>query len=1092
MSGKEGIGGLFHEALFTTKIAEYIGDNAKGNLIIKGLYGSSKGFVLSSSILKSSKSKVSIVVEDSRESAEILCVDLYSLFGSEEDVFYFPTSDASASKIKTIRDSSNKVQRSLTISAINNFLESGDRSIIVVTYPEAVKEKILNSVSIKKSILKIKKGDTLSFDFIKELLMDSGFERVDYVAEPGQFAVRGSIVDIFSYSDNVPYRIDFFGNEVESLKRFDINTQRSVSEAEQLEVFPNIYEKGRILAEGGEEFFDFIKDDSCVVWNDTFENLSGLYKDKQVISLNGKSMFGKDERYSTINLNFSPQPSFNKNFTLLAEDIRKRNSEGYKVFLACSSPEQAQRLTAIFRESEEISSQSFPKFEVLDFALGTGFVSPDIKVCLYTDHQIFNRHRRVKVRKEVERSERLTIEELNSFHIGDYVVHIDHGVGVFGGLLKTNIDNKLQEAVKIMYKDGDVIFVSVHSLHKIAKYKSKDGIPPKIYKLGNGAWSKLKNQTKAKIKDIAKELIDLYAKRRQTDGYAFSPDNYMQNELEASFMYEDTPDQSAASKAVKADMEASHPMDRLVCGDVGFGKTEVAIRAAFKAVCDNKQVAVLVPTTILALQHFKTFSERLKDFPVNIDYISRLRTAKEIKDITDRLKNGKLDIVIGTHRILNKKVEFKDLGLLIIDEEQKFGVAAKERLRQLKVEVDTLTLTATPIPRTLQFSLLGARDLSIINTPPPNRLPVQTEIIDFNEDLVKEAIEYELNRGGQVFFVHDRVEDILSVEQMLNRICPEARTVVGHGQMEAKVLENKMLEFINGEYDILVATSIIENGIDIPNANTIIINSAQNFGLSDLHQLRGRVGRSNMQAFCYLIVPPLSSLTEDAKRRINAIEAFSELGSGFNIAMQDLDIRGAGNMLGGEQSGFIADMGFETYQRILNEAFVEINSEMGRNISAKETPQLPVTFLTDSTIDTDLQLFIPDEYVSQTAEKIRLYKELDNLKSEEEIKKFLAGLEDRFGPIPEQIIQLTYVVRLRRLAIKLGFEKVIVKNGLMLLYFISNKESAYYTTDTFSHILQFIADRPEWSLKDNGDKLWIVIRNVRSINDGYRILEKFQ
>ncbi len=1091
MSGKEGIEGLFDKALFTTKVAEYIEDSGKGNLIIKGLYGSSKGFVLSSSILKSSKPKVNVVVEDSRESAEVLCVDLYSLFSSEEDVFYFPTSDASASKIKTIRDSSNKVQRSLAISAISGFLENrGERSIIVVTYPDAVKERILNSRSIKKSILKIHKGESLSFDFIKDLLFDSGFERVDYVAEPGQFAVRGSIIDIFSYSDNVPYRIDFFGNEVESLKKFDINTQRSVSEAEYLEVFPNIYEKGKIMAEGGEDFFDFIADDCCTVWNDTFENFSELYNNKQVISLNGKSVSGKE--YSTINLSFSPQPSFNKNFILLAEDIRKRNSEGYKVYLACSSPEQSARLAAIFRESEEISSRAFPEFEVLDFSLGTGFVSPDLKICLYTDHQIFNRYRRVKVRKEVERSERLTIEELNSFHIGDYVVHIDHGVGVFGGLLKTNIDNKIQEAVKIVYKDGDVIFVSVHSLHKIAKYKSKDGIPPKIYKLGNGAWSKLKNQTKAKIKDIAKELIDLYSKRRQTEGFAFSPDNYMQNELEASFIYEDTPDQSAASKSVKADMEDSHPMDRLVCGDVGFGKTEVAIRAAFKAVCDNKQVAVLVPTTILALQHFKTFSERLKDFPVSIDYISRLRTAKEIKEITEKLKNGNLDIVIGTHRILNKKIEFKDLGLLVIDEEQKFGVAAKERLRQLKVEVDTLTLTATPIPRTLQFSLLGARDLSIINTPPPNRLPVQTEIIDFNEDLIREAVEYELNRGGQVFFVHNRVEDILSVEQMLNRICPEARTVVGHGQMEPKMLENKMLEFINGEYDILVSTSIIENGIDIPNANTIIINSAQNFGLSDLHQLRGRVGRSNIQSFCYLIVPPLSSLTEDAKRRINAIEAFSELGSGFNIAMQDLDIRGAGNMLGGEQSGFIADMGFETYQRILNEAFVEINSEMGKNVSKKENPQLPVTFLTDSTIDTDLELFIPDEYVSQTAEKIRLYKELDNLKSEDEIKKFLAGLEDRFGPVPEQIIQLTYVVRLRRLAIKLGFEKIIVKNGLMLLYFINDKNSAYYATDTFSHILQFIADRPEWSLRDNGEKLWIVVRNVRSINEGYRILEKFQ
>lgn len=1099
MNGKAGIDNIFRDALFTAKIAGYVEGTERNPLVIKGLYGSSKGYLLSSAVIKSNKPTINIVVEDSRESAEIMCADLYNLFTSADSVFYYPTSNASASKIRTIRDSSNKVQRSLALSAMNSFYEKGSDkagSIIIVTYPDAVREPILNRKSIKKSILRIDRGDSLSFDFIKELLADSGFERVDYVAEPGHFAVRGSIIDIFSYSDNIPYRVDFFGNEVESIKKFDINTQRSVEEVGTFEIFPNIYEKNQIIAEGGESFLDFAE--GCVIWNDTFENLSGMYKGKNIISLNGRYIPDAEtdpekQRVDSVTLNFSPQPSFNKNFLLLADDIRHRNKDGYKVFISCSTPEQSERLSAIFRESEDISKEGFPEFTAINYSLGTGFVFPGLKICLYTDHQIFERYRRVKVRREVERSERLTLEELNSFHIGDYVVHIDHGVGVFGGLLRTNINGKVQEAVKIMYRDGDTIFVSVHSLHKISKYKSKDALPPKIYKLGSGAWSKLKNQTKAKIKDIAKDLINLYSKRRNTEGFSFSPDNYMQKELEASFMYEDTPDQSSASKAVKEDMESPHPMDRLVCGDVGFGKTEIAVRAAFKAVCDNKQVAVLVPTTILALQHYKTFSERLGEFPVSIEYLSRLKTAKEIKEITGRLKEGKLDIVIGTHRLLNKNVEFKDLGLLIIDEEQKFGVAAKERLRQLKVEVDTLTLTATPIPRTLQFSLLGARDLSVINTPPPNRLPVRTEITDFNEDVIKEAVEYELNRGGQVFFVHNRVEDILSVEAMLNRICPGATTVVGHGKMDSKELENKVLDFINGEYDILVATSIVENGIDIPNANTIIINSAQNFGLSDLHQLRGRVGRSNTQAYCYLIVPPMTSLTEEAKRRLNAIEAFSDLGSGFNIAMQDLDIRGAGNMLGGEQSGFIADMGFETYQRILNEAFAEINSELGTAAAEKgASVHLPVNFITDSTIDTDLELFIPDEYISQTNEKIRLYKELDNLKGEDEIKRFTAELEDRFGPVPEQITQLIYVVRLRRLAVKLGFEKVIIKNGLMLPYFISDKGSAYYTTDIFFHILEFISDRPGWVLKDNGEKLWIKIPGVGSIAEGFRILEKFQ
>lgn len=1080
------------QADFIQSVAGFMEDSSSLKFTIKGAGESFIGYLLSSSIDTCAKKQIHILIEDTKEAAEYRCGDLYNIYKEPEKVYYFPTSTAGVSKIKTIKDASCKVQRSITLSAIGSF--SGDSPIIIVTYPDAVKEAILNKAAVKKSVLKIGRGDTLSFDFVKEVLAEAGFEREDYVTEPGQFAIRGSIIDVFSYSDNSPYRLDFFGDEVESIKKFDVNTQRSSADVPFFEIFPNIYENSQILAQGSSSFFDFLDKERCIIWHNTFENID--YQGFKSIVLNANTN-------ADLILHVQPQPSFNKNFALLADDIRQKSRNGYKVYISSSASEQIERLRKIFSESSEIAQASReepPYFEPVNYSVHSGFVMQDVKVCLYTDHQIFDRFHRVQLKHEVERSERLTLEELNAFHPGDYVVHIDHGVGVFGGLVKTNVNGKMQEAIKLVYRDGDVIFVSVHGLHKLAKYKSKDGEPPKIYKLGSGAWNKLKSQTKAKIKDIAKDLINLYAKRRQSDGFAFSGDTYLQNELEASFIYEDTPDQSAATKAVKADMEAPHPMDRLICGDVGFGKTEVAIRAAFKAVCDSKQVCVLVPTTILALQHYKTFTDRLAKFPCKIEYVSRLRTSQEIKQTSENLKSGVTDIVIGTHRLLNKQIEFKDLGLLIIDEEQKFGVAAKERLRELKVEVDTLTLTATPIPRTLQFSLLGARDLSIINTPPPNRLPIHTEIIDFNEELIREAITAELRKGGQIFFVHNKVEDILAVEQMIKRICPGIKSVVGHGQMPSKELEAKMLEFIRGDYDILIATTIIENGIDIPNANTIIINQAQNFGLSDLHQLRGRVGRSNTQAYCYLIVLPMTSITEDAKRRIKAIEAFSELGSGFNIAMQDLDIRGAGNMLGGEQSGFIADMGFETYQRILNEAFIEINSEMGNPVAQlhdtaqssdyKQLADLPVTYLTDSTIDTDLELFIPDEYVPGTTEKLKLYKELDSLNTEEDIKKFLSEMEDRFGPVPEQINQLTFVVRMRRLAIKLGFEKIVIKAGIMLLYFVFDKNSSYYSTALFNSILQYISARRSWVLKDNDSKLWVRIPDVRSIEKGYHILQE--
>jgi transcription-repair coupling factor (superfamily II helicase) len=682
---------------------------------------------------------------------------------------------------------------------------------------------------------------------------------------------------------------------------------------------------------------------------------------------------------------------------------------------------------------------------------------------------------------------------LQSFQIGDFIVHIDHGIGVFGGLVKTNINGKQQEAIKLIYKDNDVLFVSIHGIHRISRYKSKEASQPKVYKLGTGAWQKLKNQTKSKVKDIAKELIDLYSKRKNSDGFAFSPDTYLQHELEASFIYEDTPDQLKATIAIKEDMEKPYPMDRLICGDVGFGKTELAVRAAFKAVADSKQVAVLVPTTILALQHYKTFSSRLKNFPCRVEYISRLKTNKEIKEISSLLEQGKIDIIIGTHRLLNKEIKFKDLGILIIDEEQKFGVAAKERLRQLKLEIDTLTLSATPIPRTLQFSLLGARDLSIINTPPPNRQPVQTEIIDFNEEIISEAINYELERGGQIFFIHNRIEDIRAVEDIIRRIAPKAKTCVGHGQMEQGELEKIVLDFMMGDYDILVSTTIVENGIDIPNANTIFINSAQNFGLSDLHQLRGRVGRSNTKAFCYLIVPSMVSLTDEARRRLRAIETFSDLGSGFNIAMQDLDIRGAGNMLGGEQSGFIADMGFETYQRILAEAFVEINEERGILNSSTEENEKDIAYVTDCTIDTDLELLIPDSYISVSAEKIRLYKELDAIENDQDVDKFLEELSDRFGPVPVQVLELTKIVSLRKIAISLGIEKIVIKNDLMVAYFVSNTMSGYYKSKTFSAVMNYInKNGRRFSVKGSGEKFYITVSKIASVNNALKILSEMK
>ena len=945
-----------------------------------------------------------------------------------------------------------------------------------------MKEPIPSTSKITSSLLKVSVGQEISHEEVKQILSSQGFEKVDFVSAPGQYSIRGSIIDVFSFSFNNPYRFSFFGNEVEKIHVFDCNTQLSIEERTEVEIFPDLVSGD----EGSGSSVASIFPAGTVIWADSSDmyRKEDFFKELDPFKKVFLDVPLEVDNDDVIKFNISPQPTFNKNFELLSVDIRQNIERGYKVYILSEKNSQIERLRSILIENKGL----VPEF-VAGKNIHSGFIDHEDKVCCYSDHEIFDRFHRVSIRRTVEKSEQLTLNDLTAFNIGDYVVHIDHGVGVFGGLVRMKDDKgRMHEVVKLMYKDGDVVFVSVHSLNKISRFRSKDGEAPKINKLGSKSWQTLKTSAKSKIKDIAKDLIQLYAKRKASKGFAYSPDSYLQEELESSFMYEDTPDQESATKAVKMDMEDPSPMDRLICGDVGFGKTEIAIRAAFKAVTDGKQVAVLVPTTILALQHFTTFSSRLKDFPCTIDYVSRLRTTKEINSIKSRLKDGSLDIVIGTHKLLGKDFDFRDLGLLVIDEEQKFGVSAKEKLRQLKSSVDTLTLTATPIPRTLQFSLLGARDLSIINTPPPNRIPTQTEIILFNEDEIKSIINYELNRGGQLFFLHNKVEELQSIYEILHRLVPDMRICVAHGQMEPKELENRMLDFIRGDYDMLLCTTIIENGLDIPNANTIIINQAQNIGLSDLHQLRGRVGRSNRKAFCYLIVPPLVTITDDARRRLKAIEEFSDLGSGFNIAMQDLDIRGAGNLLGAEQSGFIMDMGYETYQKILAEAMEELGVETGITAGRKED-----SFIKDCTIETDQLAMIPDSYIDITAEKIRIYKHLDSMSNDKDIDTARERLSDRFGEMPPEVENLFDVVKIRNLGGQLGFEKIIIKNGMMIMFFISNPMSNYYKTRIFSDILSMIDKNSGlFSLKQTEGKLKIVTRGVDSLSIALSRLQKLQ
>ena len=1048
--------------------------NSSRETFCSGLFLSARWFVLSQVVEKG----IHLVVLPTREAAEYCSADLYNLVEGDR-VFFLP--DSGGAVERSNYKSSLGVQRT---AAIGRMMDPGDDILYIITYPEALEERIPDQKDISDALLTVHEGESISYDHLREILGKQGFERVDFVSAPGQYAIRGAVIDIFSYSLEHPYRLSFFGNEVEKINTFDCNTQLSIEKMDKAEIYPDIVAGG---VEGeGVSILTLLKQDT-VVWMDS----SDMYKERDFFSelTAFRHVFldvpllsqGKD----AVVFSIAPQPVFNKNFELLLSDIRSKLENSYKVYIYGEKESQLERLRSIMLQDEQALLPEFVKGKNIH----AGFIDHEDRICCYSDHEIFDRFHRVRLRRTVEKSEQLTLNDLSSFNLGDYIVHIDHGVGVFGGLVKMTDDKgRVHEVVKLIYKDNDVVFVSVHSLHKISRFRSKEGEMPRINKLGSKTWATMKSSAKSRVKDIAKELIQLYARRRASKGYAFSADTYLQEELESSFMYEDTPDQDKATKAVKQDMEENCPMDRLVCGDVGFGKTEIAIRAAFKAVCDSKQVAVLVPTTILALQHFETFKSRLKDLPCTVDYVSRLRTAKEITDIKKRLKEGKIDILIGTHKVLGTGFEFKDLGLLVIDEEQKFGVAAKEKLRHLRASVDTLTLTATPIPRTLQFSLLGARDLSIISTPPPNRIPIQTEIILFDEQEIKSIIGYELNRGGQIFFLHNKVEELPAIHDILHRLVPDMRICIAHGQMEPKQLENKMLDFIRGDYDMLLCTTIIENGLDIPNANTIIVNQAQNIGLSDLHQLRGRVGRSNRKAFCYLVVPPLVTITEDARRRLKAIEEFSDLGSGFNIAMQDLDIRGAGNLLGAEQSGFIADMGFETYQKILAEAMEELGVETG--ISTRQARE---AYVEDCTVETDQPALIPDGYIDITAEKIRIYKQLDSLTDDREIDRLGRQLEDRFGPLPDEVKNLLYVVKVRNLGARSGFEKIIIKNGMQIMFFVSNPMSGYYQSKRFERIIGKLNDNPAlYKVNQDNGKLRTVTRGVDSMEKALQVLQRLQ
>ncbi len=1086
-------------------------ENRSATVHLEELVGGALSFYAAAAVAESGG--VHVFVAEDRDAAAYLLNDFYNLL-DERQVYFFPSS-WKRSAAYGAEDAQGVVQRTAAMHAVRNF--TGKGYLVVCTYPEALAERVADAEALQRETIGVKVGDRISIEVLEQALVDAAFTRVDFVYEPGQYSVRGGIVDVFSFSESKPYRLDFFGDAVDSIRRFNISSQLSSDKLDRVEIIPDL--NAGIPASAKVSFAQFAGAE--VSWwfydadfvlrrvNDIRRRtLSDMEHPDQIDSLltsrnslladlSGSRIFllrdNLPERPAVAAVKFStaPQPKFNKNFEMLADDMIRNALRGYDTYILSENKAQVERLENIFHQI----GRGQAVVRSLSATLHEGFVDNDLKLCLYTDHQIFDRYQRYRINGEIRRDEQMTVAELNQLRPGDYVVHIDHGVGRFDGLVKIAAgDGRMQEAIKLVYKDGDVLFVNVHSLHRISRYKSGDGEPPKVYKLGNGAWQKLKNATKKAVKDISRELIALYAKRKASKGYAFSHDSYLQHELEASFRWEDTPDQQSATAAVKKDMESDQPMDRLVCGDVGFGKTEVAIRAAFKAAVDGKQVAVLVPTTILALQHYRSFTERLRDFPVRVEYINRTKSAKEVSQIREDLASGRIDILIGTHKMLGKQIVFRDLGLLIIDEEQKFGVAAKEKLTEMSVSVDTLTLTATPIPRTLQFSLMGSRDLSVISTPPPNRQPILTESHVFSEEIIRDAVGAELARGGQVYFVHNRVEDLPALQGLITRLCPKARVAVGHGKMPAEQLEKLIMDFIYGEFDVLVSTTIVENGIDIPNANTIIVDNAQNFGLSDLHQLRGRVGRSNQKGYCYLLSPPDELLSSDARRRLRAIEEFSDLGSGFNIAMQDLDIRGAGNLLGAEQSGFIADIGFETYQKIMNEAVAELRAE-GLHVPGLSDGEQEVVdemrFIDDAHIDIEVEAALPDAYVSQQAERLKLYRELDSTKDEEALQAFESRLADRFGPLPRAAKELLNVVRLRWEAIRLGMERVKVKNGLMIVHFVGEENSPFYKSEAFMTLLQRVTQRPDrFVLKQHNNRLAMTVRNVKDVEDAYKTLQQ--
>ncbi len=1095
-----------------SSLAEAVAKGDERRLAAEGLYGSSRAVAVAEVFRKTLL--IHLVVVPEKEDAAYFYNDLVALLG-DESVFFFPSTFKRSVQYEQT-EPANIVLR----TEVLNQLASGKRKAVIVSYPESLMEKVISRKNLNKNTFNISKGDKLSLEFLEEILHEYNFERIDFVAEPGSYSIRGSIADIFSYSADLPYRIDFFGNEVESIRTFNTDDQLSVDLQEHISVIPNIQDIS--IEQVTDCLSDFIPP-SAVIWiedgnyirektNDIYNQViqreeAGQSAGRKDIVMSGHRLMdelggfrslelGKNtafQKNSVFVFHTEPQPPFNKNFELLAGKLASNKNAGYQTFIVSESQSQIDRLKEIFAEIGPEAS-----FNPLILNLHSGYTDHDLGISVFTDHQIFDRYHKFRIRGYFTRKESISVKELTGLNPGDYVVHIDHGIGKFGGLEKIEVNGRLQEAIKLVYRDNDILYVAIHSLHRISKYKGRDNSEPRIYKLGSGAWQKLRQSTKKRVKDIARDLIQLYATRLSSPGYSFSSDTYLQNALEASFIYEDTPDQLSTTEAVKKDMEADHPMDRLVCGDVGFGKTEIAVRAAFKSAADNKQTAILVPTTILALQHYRTFSSRLKGFPCNIDYISRHRRPADQKKIISQLAEGKIDIIIGTHKLIGSEIKFRDLGLLIIDEEQRFGVAVKEKLKKIRASVDTLTLTATPIPRTLQFSLMGARDLSVINTPPPNRMPIVTEIHGFNEEIIREGIEYEVSRNGQVFFIHNRVENIKEIRHQINRICPNVKTAVVHGKMEGKDIENVMFDFIQGDYDVLIATTIIESGLDIPNANTIFINEAHHFGLSELHQLRGRVGRSNRKAFCYLLAPPPGTLTHEARRRLKAVEESSELGSGFNIALQDLDIRGSGNLLGSEQSGFIADIGFETYQRILNEALAELketdeNDDADKSMTGAQTEKTGESkqFVKDFQIDTDLEIMFPDEYVSNISERIRLYKELNEISSETELMQFETRLRDRFGALPKPAAALLDIVRVKWLAVKLGIEKILLKNDLLIANFISDPNSGFYRSRQFVSLMNHVnRNHGRMSVKQRNSKLSLTITDVKSVNDSIVLLRE--